>query len=140
MVSICISCGRNDEKNLGEKWENEIAQTEADFAEMAAKDGIPKAFLAYAAEDAVLLRNGKLITGKEEIRQYFNAAEDSQNKVFLSWKPDFVEVAASGDLGYTYGQYTITITDSTGTENTSQGIFHTVWKRQEDGSWKFVWD
>jgi ketosteroid isomerase-like protein len=21
-----------------------------------------------------------------------------------------------------------------------QGVFHTVWKRQPDGTWKYVWD
>ena len=58
----------------------------------------------------------------------------------LSWKPDFVDVSASGDLGYTYGHFTYSYTDSTGTIMESSGVFHTVWKRQADGSWLFVWD
>ena len=24
--------------------------------------------------------------------------------------------------------------------SSEEGVFHTVWKRQPDGSWKFVWD
>ncbi len=140
LVSICIGCNTNNQKNPDAKWKNEIMETESDFAKMAAEVGISEAFLEYAADDAVLFRNGKLVTGKEEIKKYFGAAENPKNKIGLTWKPDFVEVATSGDLGYTYGKYTITSTDSTGVENSSQGIFHTVWKRQEDGSWKFVWD
>ena len=58
----------------------------------------------------------------------------------LVWKPDYVDVSESGDLAYTYGKYTFTSRDSTGRKVVSKGIFHTVWKRQEDGSWKFVWD
>ena len=57
-----------------------------------------------------------------------------------SWKPDFVDVSSSGDLGYTYGQYTFIRLDSIGNETASQGIFHTVWKRQSDGNWRFVYD
>lgn len=36
--------------------------------------------------------------------------------------------------------YTYSVTDSTGETKSSSGIFHTVWKRQADGTWKFVWD
>jgi ketosteroid isomerase-like protein len=52
----------------------------------------------------------------------------------------FVDVAASGDLAYTYGQYTISSKDENGKEITKSGVFHTVWKQQSDGSWKYVWD
>jgi len=43
-------------------------------------------------------------------------------------------------MAYTYGKYTMTIIDSAGESKVSNGIFHTVWKKQKDGSWKFVWD
>ena len=58
----------------------------------------------------------------------------------LIWKPDFVDVSASGDLAYTYGAYTYSYKDSTGAIVEQGGIFHTVWKRQADGGWRFVWD
>jgi ketosteroid isomerase-like protein len=121
-----------------EQWKDEIVETEKDFAAMAMKEGIPAAFVAFAAEDAVLMRNNKLVMGKEALRESF--AGTSNENASLSWKPDFVDVAASGDLGYTYGKYIYTLTDSLGNENVLEGVFHTVWKRQEDGSWKFVWD
>jgi len=44
------------------------------------------------------------------------------------------------DLEKEYGKYSYSIIDSTGTEISSNGIFHTVWKKQPDGSWKYVWD
>lgn len=107
---------------------------------MAQKEGIAKAFVAYAAEDAVLLRNNSLIIGIDSLRENFNRQKSQPGKVSLSWKPDFVDVASSGDLGYTYGKYVYTTTDSTGTKNAVEGVFHTVWKRQADGKWKYVWD
>jgi len=122
-----------------ERWKKEILETEQNFAKMAMEEGIEKAFLYYAAEDAVLLRNNNLITGKDAISRYFGE-EKQEDKVSLTWEPDFIDVAKSGDLGYTYGKYIFTSTDSNGNKVESKGIFHTVWKRQMDGSWKFVWD
>ncbi|MBL7111012.1 MAG: DUF4440 domain-containing protein [Bacteroidales bacterium] len=58
----------------------------------------------------------------------------------LVWEPEFVDVEESGDLGYTYGSFVFTAKDSTGNDIESKGVFHTVWKRQADGEWRFVWD
>ena len=88
----------------------------------------------------VLLRNNSLIIGIDSLRESYKNKESEIGKVSLTWKPDFVDVAISGDLGYTYGKYVYTTTDSIGTKNVLEGIFHTVWKRQPDGTWKFVWD
>jgi len=113
---------------------------EQNFTLMAAEEGISKAFMAYAAEDAVLMRNNKLVIGKGNFQDLFESQASKPRDEKLSWKPDFVDVSASGDLGYTYGQFTYSFTDSSGTTIESKGVFHTVWKRQADGSWRFVWD
>jgi len=123
-----------------EKWGSEIVKTELEFAEMVQKEGIPKGFLTYAAEDVVLSRNNNLIIGKESLRESYKNKESEFENVSLTWKPDFVDVSSSGDLGYTYGKYIYTITDSIGRTKVIEGVFHTVWKRQSDGKWKFVWD
>ena len=120
-----------------EKYKQEIVDTEKEFSDLARKEGIPAAFLAFAAEDAVLMRNNTLVIGKEALKESFRG---SPKNVSLSWQPDFVDVAESGDLGYTYGKFIYTSTDSLGKKSVQEGVFHTVWKRQADGSWKFVWD
>ncbi len=134
---LIISCSSNREQQL-EKWKQEVMETEQAFAKMAKIDGIPKAFEVFAAPDAVLMRNNELIIGKQSIVDLYN--ERPSSNVKLEWKPEFIEVAASGDLAYTYGYFTYSAIDSTGKTNSSKGVFHTVWKRQEDGSWKYVWD
>lgn len=126
--------------NYIEKWKQEIVDTELAFSDLAQKEGIPNAFLAYAADDAVLNRSNNLIIGKESIRANYKNAKSTTAMVSLIWKFDFVDVVASGDLGYTYGKYTYSVTDSVGITKSSTGVFHTVWKRQTDGTWKFVWD
>lgn len=115
-----------------------IAAAEKAFADKAIAEGVPAAFLAFAAEDAVLLRGERLIEGKAAIAEYFN--NSTLREVRLEWTPDFIDAAASGDLGYTYGRYTFSALDSTGAPLNARGYFHTVWKKQADGTWKFVWD
>ncbi|NNJ88843.1 MAG: nuclear transport factor 2 family protein [Eudoraea sp.] len=137
---ILTSCSSGPSEATIEGWKNEIVETEQDFSDLARKDGIPKAFLTYAAEDAVLMRNNSLVIGKTAIKQQFKSQEASGNTASLSWKPDFVDVSTSGDLGFTYGKYKFVTKDSLGQPITSEGVFHTVWKRQADGNWRFVWD
>ncbi len=130
--------GTIDREEKMEKLKLEIMVVERQFAEMTADKGIKDAFLFYAAEGAVLMRNNKVIKGKINIRKYFDSVKLKNIK--LKWKPDFVDISSSGDLAYTYGKYTFSAKDQSGKEINSEGIFHTVWKKQIDGSWKYVWD
>lgn len=140
LLMFFIACHRHSEQKIVETSKNEILTTERKFAEMSEKEGIAKAFLFYAAEDVVLMRNNKLLKGKKSLRSYFEENEQSNNEISLTWSPDFVEVSRSGDLGYTYGNYVISYQDSLGVKTSEEGIFHTVWKKQKNGDWRFVWD
>lgn len=134
------ACTVEIEKDSMEKWKEEIVETEMNFSAMAGEKGISEAFISFAAEDAVLMRNNKLLIGKQALVAYLDSQPTKVHNEKLSWEPDFVDVSASGDLGYTYGDFTYSYTDSTGAIVENKGVFHTVWKRQADGSWKFVWD
>lgn len=123
-----------------EKCKKEILQTEKEFETMAAEKGIKEAFLYYAADDVALNRFNLVYKGKKQLTIYFDYVKLDKAQAKLKWTPDFVDVAASGDMGYTYGKYSISVMDSTNKEVTKKGVFHTVWKKQKDGSWKFVWD
>lgn len=120
--------------------EQEIWETEKSFAEKVKNEGMAAGFLAYAADSAVLLRGNQLIKGKKSIAAYFDRLSLDSQRVQLTWKPDFVEVSGAGDLAYTYGSYRYQVTDSAGQAQVNEGIFHTVWKKQNDGTWKYVWD
>lgn len=106
---------------------------------MAAEKGIAYAFWFYADSAAVIKRgNDSLIHGKEGIRNFYSAPYFATARV--KWSPDRVEVSGSGDMGSSYGRYEWVSTDSLGAKHTSTGVFHTVWKKQADGSWKYIWD
>ncbi|MCK3682905.1 nuclear transport factor 2 family protein [Maribellus sp. YY47] len=135
-----FGCETPSPKGNPEQWKQEILKAEQDFAALAAQEGIPAAFATYAADDAVLMRNNQLIKGKEELQKSFAHSPAKSPNITLTWTPDFVDVSNSGDLGYTYGKYIYTVIDSMGVAQHDTGIFHTVWKRQADGNWRFVWD
>ena len=132
IVSL-FACNSNKGKNQNDL-KKEIINVEKEFEAAALNKGIPQAFYDFADEHAVIKRkNDTLITGKENIRNYYKSV-NLQN-VVLSWTPDFVGVSEDGTLGYTYGSYLWKNKDAE-----SRGVFHTIWKKQSDGTWKYVWD
>ena len=136
IVLNILSCAEFPSSTQMESWKIEIIDTEKAFAEMVAAEGIHAAFVTFAADDAVLMRGNQLIRNKKGIDKFY---EGNTIKT-LSWAPEYVDIAASGDLAYTYGPFTFISVDSSGNRTENKGIFHTVWKKQADGSWKYVWD
>ncbi|MES2410075.1 MAG: nuclear transport factor 2 family protein [Bacteroidota bacterium] len=140
LIAICIvGCSKKTEPANPEALKAEIFKVEDDFKKMAQSKGIQEAFYAFADDNAVMKQdNDSLIEGKEAIKNFFS---DPKFKIAtVTWKPDFVDVSNDGTLAYTYGKYVWTTTDSLGNKKDFKGRFHTVWKKQKDGSWKFVWD
>jgi ketosteroid isomerase-like protein len=116
----------------------EVLRAENDFMKKVVSDGLGEAFIFYADDQAVLVRNDRLIRGREEISAFYE--HSALRNVRLTWKPEFIGVSECGDLAYTWGSYDFSAKDSSGNEMNRKGVFHTVWKRQEDGSWKYVYD
>ena len=138
IISTTIySCSLNSTRSR-ENAINEILASEKAFADSTKKIGMRKAFLLFADDQAVIQRNDKIIKGKKDIEEYLNSI--TLRDINLEWSPDFVEVSQSGDLGYSYGKYTFEAINSDNDTISSSGIFHTVWKKQPDGSWKYVYD
>lgn len=112
-----------------------LRQLEADFAKAVAKHG-HDAFVSYFAEDGVELENGGGINTKDDMRKEGPWPPDMS----LTWTPVKAEMAASGDLGYTYGNYVLKTKDKDGNPVTQYGKYASIWKKQKDGSWKVVLD
>lgn len=134
-IPALVSCKHAAEIDAAK---NEILQTEKAFEEMASEKGLAEAFYYFADQNAAIRRgNDSLIIGKENIKLYYD--KNSNPNAKLRWTPDFIEVSDCGTLGYTYGKYLFTVQDSTGKNIEYKGIFHTVWKKQNN-DWKYVWD
>src|SRR5512139_2216426 len=82
-----------------------VMQADRDFAARAAAAGLQTAFIEYAAPDAVIFRAGVgPIRGSAAIGEAFAGTGNET----LAWEPAAADVAASGDLAYTWGWYTFT--------------------------------
>jgi ketosteroid isomerase-like protein len=132
LVLCLVACGPFTDN---EKSKTEIIQTEKDFAKTVKDKGIAVAFYTFADTNAVIKRGPELVKGITSISAYYFS---HPQKGELEWTPEFAD--ASGELGYTYGPYTYSEKDSTGNTVVAKGYFHTVWKKQKNGTWKFVWD
>lgn len=109
----------------------EMMQADNAFSDMCRQVGMKKAFLQYIDNEGALLRPDHLpIVGAEAIN-YISLLSDTAYT--LSWKPVHAEIAASGDLGFTYGIYKLVMPDTTFT-----GTYVNIWKKENDGEWKFV--
>jgi ketosteroid isomerase-like protein len=58
----------------------------------------------------------------------------------IDWKPEEAVVAASGDLGYTWGHFVATSHDGKGNLVTEHGRYLDVWRRRDHGPWQWIAD
>ena len=117
----------------------QIIAVEKQFETELNTHGAGFAFEKFADADAVVKRqNDSLIKGSKEIGKFYSGDFFKNAKAY--WKPDFVDVSNDGTMAYTFGKYRWEITDQQGKSIEFHGVFHTVWKKQKDGSWKYVWD
>lgn len=115
-----------------------LKQLEGEFMKMAAEKG-SQGFMSYYADNAVELPNGvPVIVGKAEIAKGMGFLDIKDNR--LEWAPVGADISASGELGYTYGNYQFHSKDKEGKPHVEYGKYTSVWKLQKDGSWKVVLD
>src|SRR4026209_2370117 len=117
----------------------EMVQTEHAFARMAAEKNTRDAFMAFIADDGLLFRPGAVNGKKWMIEHPVPPPKDTDKKPLLAWQPKFAGMAASGDMGFTTGPWEAK-EDIKDEKPQAYGHFVTVWKKQADGSWKFVVD
>src|SRR5215210_763729 len=114
----------------------EMVKTEQAFSRMAEEKNTRDAFLAFIADDGLLFRPGA-VNGKKWMLEH--PVPPSDKKPLLAWQPSFAGMAASGDMGFTTGPWEFK-SDIKDEKPAGFGHFMTVWKKQPDGSWKFVVD
>ena len=109
----------------------ELIRADSLFSAMSVSQGAKPAFLAFATDDAIAFGGGpRMNEGREAIGAAFDAFPGG---AVLAWWPVAAVIAESGDLGCTVGEATI--------ESLKQySKYLTIWRRQRDGSWKFVAD
>jgi ketosteroid isomerase-like protein len=108
-------------------------------AEWAKSVGNMDKFMSFVAPTASLTMSGApALHGDKAIRDAL--AEMSKAPGFgLTWQATRADVATSGDLGVTAGEYTITMNNPAGHPAKESGSFVTTWKKI-NGEWKVIED
>jgi ketosteroid isomerase-like protein len=115
---------------------HDMVKTEQAFSKMAEEKNAREAFMAFIADDGLLFRPGA-VNGKKWMLEH--PLPPSDKKPLLAWQPAYAGMAASGDMGFTTGPWEAKA-DINDEKPAGYGHFMTVWKKQADGSWKFVVD
>jgi len=134
---ILLLAGCDDAKRH-ERKVNELMELDRAFAALSVEKGAHESFLAYIDESCVLLRpNRNPLIGRKKIEEIYSSSDTSFT---LKWEPLFADISGSGDLGYTYGIYTVEMDSPEGNLVTKEGTYVTIWKKDQTGNWKFVLD
>lgn len=129
---ILAGCTSKKEVNT-DLFKKEIADADKSMSELATKEGFNAALGKYAADDFVKFTGGgHPIIGKKEFDE---KTKNKPGPKTLTWKPVKADVASSGDLGYTWGNWKFVLPDTV-----LYGNYFTVWEKQSDGSWKMSLD
>ena len=111
-----------------------FAQADLEFARLAADSGAPLAFYRWAAPDMTTPPGtGIVVVGPAAMRARMEGGPLA--KAAWEWHPVWSAAAESGDLAVTVGLSRI----STGSD-AYIGKYLTVWRRQPDGSIRFILD
>lgn len=78
--------------------------------------------------------NSKPTKGKDAIRRALAEAHNTPG-FSLTWTPIQVEVARSGDIGYSRGHYQMLMKGEKGEDIADQGTYLAIWRKQSDGRW-----
>lgn len=106
-----------------------VIAAERAFAARAGEIGWVPAFREYVAPDGQLAQAGGFVDAPSQLAE----SPDDGNRT-LFWWPAFAGIARSGDLGFTTGPVSLDLA------RTPRGHYFTVWRRQGDGSWKWIYD
>ncbi|RMF76268.1 MAG: DUF4440 domain-containing protein [Acidobacteria bacterium] len=138
LAGAVVSCGPRGESADRAATVDELLAADRAFAEAVARDGLG-GWLRWFEDDGAQIAAGEVYRGRREIEALMSPLFASEDTRFV-WEPEGGDVAASGDLGYTWGRYEGSGTDQNGVAWRTAGRYVTVWRRQDDGSWRVAID
>ena len=105
-----------------------VIAVEREFAADGAARGWAASFRRYHAPEAIVLQ-------PDPIKAAITLAKvEGDGPNTLLWRPAYAGIARSGDFGFTTGPVQIR-----GKEGVT-GHYFTIWRKQPDGSWKWIFD
>lgn len=140
LAGAIVSCQQpgHAPASVGDNAEDALRKADLAWAESARKKDLDRVLSFMAEGGETLAPNEPLASDPAAIRASWQGLLGLPD-VQLSWQPVRVEVAASGELGYTRGTYTLSFTGPDGKPVRDEGKYCEVWKRV-GGQWKCLID
>jgi len=117
--------------------EQEISRNNRAFEAAVAARDMDALAAAYTADARILPPGGEMVSGRDNIRQFWDGAIAALN--VASVRLETLSFEAAGDTGYEVGRATL---HPAGGGPSMQAKYVVVWKRQ-DGAWKWhvdIWN
>lgn len=115
------------------KARQELLKVEEEMSRLAGQAGFHTALLAFAHDSLIKPEEGRIpIIGRSALEQEWTGEPGTTS---ISWEPFKADASASGDLGYTIGTWKFERQDTT-----FYGTYYTIWKKNDQGIWKWVLD
>jgi len=112
-----------------------LVEIDRAFSNMCETKGMTAAFLHYADAEVIKLQEKRFpLWGIEEMKAAFAKIDDTN--FTITWEPLKAEIAGSGDLGYTVGNWKLVTAEG----KIKYGNYVSIWKKQSNGEWKYVLD
>ncbi len=115
-----------------QKGVDQLVMAEKNFAAYSVNHSTKEAFLQFLDSNGIVFDNGKPVNG---IQIWTSRGK---NEAVLNWYPEYAEIAASGDFGYTTGPWSYK--PSPADSVVARGRYITVWHVNKMGEWKFLVD
>jgi len=116
---------------------DDVRCTEVAFSQSVENQDID-AFTSFIDLDARFVGNS-VARGPSEVTTAWSVFF-SDGGPRIKWRPQIVEVLEDGTLALSRGPYRMITRDDDGNTSEHWGTFNSVWRKQNDGTWKVVFD
>ena len=140
-VAAAASLGACAKAGAGAPGAKDVEAIKADetqwVADLKAKD-VEKVVAHYSSAGVLMVPGDTPSHGTDQLRWGFKQAF-ADPSYSLSFQPQRVQVATAGDLAYSQGTFSLTVTDPTTHQPASStGAYVTVYRKAANGSWKAI--
>jgi ketosteroid isomerase-like protein len=117
--------------------ENDVRCREIAFSQ-SVENQDAEAFASFIDADARFV-GGSVQRGAEAIVAAWSVFFGESAPEIL-WRPQFTEVLEDGTLALSRGPYRMITVDADGATSEHWGTFNSIWRKQQDDSWKIIFD
>src|SRR5262249_19661733 len=111
VIWLALGALNGQPSDAGSGNERALGEVDRKWSEAAAAKDLDKVVSYYAENAIVLPPNAAIAQTKESIRATWKEILESPGLV-ISWRPQKVEVAKSGELGFVSGSYQLRMNDA----------------------------